>query len=195
VCVGGAARNLSTSSARPPRACRHAPCRPLSARRWSVQLIPEEFEFDTSDDNSWISMDQTTRIQGGTHVRIRIVGIKYDPSEVVSEGSGGGGSAWGRRHERGVKRWDTSGSGRGGGTSGSRSSGRGVSSFQKKKQEITQTSLPGDRQGRMRTRPFRGAGPCAGARRSGAAVEVAAPAGPGVPDICVWSPTCGKCEM
>lgn len=45
-------------------------------------LIPEEFEFDTLDDNSWISSDQMTRIQMGTHVRVRIVGIKYDPTEV-----------------------------------------------------------------------------------------------------------------
>ncbi len=48
------------------------------------QLIPEEFEFDASGDNSWISVDQTTHIQNGTHVRVRIVGIKYDPTEVVS---------------------------------------------------------------------------------------------------------------
>ncbi|KAG2490914.1 hypothetical protein HYH03_010827 [Edaphochlamys debaryana] len=43
-------------------------------------LIPEEFE--ASDDNAFVSMDQTTRIQAGTHVRVRIVGIKYDPTEV-----------------------------------------------------------------------------------------------------------------
>ncbi|GFR52515.1 hypothetical protein Agub_g15072 [Astrephomene gubernaculifera] len=45
-------------------------------------LIPEEFEFDSADDNSWVSSDSITRIQGGTHVRVRIVGIKYDPTEV-----------------------------------------------------------------------------------------------------------------
>ncbi|GIL55057.1 hypothetical protein Vafri_10705 [Volvox africanus] len=45
-------------------------------------LIPEEFEFDASGDNSWTSMDQTTDIKAGTHVRVRIVGIKYDPTEV-----------------------------------------------------------------------------------------------------------------
>ena len=49
-----------------------------------AQLIPEEFEHDNLADNSWISSDQTTRIQTGSYVRVRIVGIKWDPSEVVS---------------------------------------------------------------------------------------------------------------
>ncbi|KXZ41592.1 hypothetical protein GPECTOR_376g169 [Gonium pectorale] len=45
-------------------------------------LIPEEFELDSSTGNSWVSVDQATSIQPGTHVRVRIVGIKYDPTEV-----------------------------------------------------------------------------------------------------------------
>jgi hypothetical protein len=50
-----------------------------------AQLIPEEFEFDSNNDNSWISsLDRTTEIKLGTHVRVRIVGVKYDPAEVVS---------------------------------------------------------------------------------------------------------------
>lgn len=48
----------------------------------SAHLIPEEFEHDNLADNSWISSDQSTRIQTGSHVRVRIVGIKWDPSEV-----------------------------------------------------------------------------------------------------------------
>ena len=50
----------------------------------SNHLIPEDFEFTSADEPSFISGDQAVRIQKGAEVRLRIVGSRVDATEIVS---------------------------------------------------------------------------------------------------------------
>ncbi len=48
------------------------------------QLIPEDYEYDSSGDPVYVSSDQSSRIEEGAEVRIRVVGVRIDASEMVS---------------------------------------------------------------------------------------------------------------
>ena len=50
----------------------------------SNHLIPEDFEFNTTDDTQFVTTDASTRIRQGTEVRVRIVGTRTDLTEIVS---------------------------------------------------------------------------------------------------------------
>lgn len=52
--------------------------------RLATQLIPEEYEYNTLGDPSYVSSDETQKIQERTEVRLRIVGTKMDQTEIVS---------------------------------------------------------------------------------------------------------------
>ncbi|KAK9840410.1 hypothetical protein WJX74_009478 [Apatococcus lobatus] len=48
----------------------------------SNHLIPEDFEFNTTDDTQFVTTDASTRIRQGTEVRVRIVGTRTDLTEI-----------------------------------------------------------------------------------------------------------------
>ena len=50
----------------------------------SGHLIPDDFDFDQSDEPAFVSADEEVRIQQGTEVRLRIVGTRTDANEIVS---------------------------------------------------------------------------------------------------------------
>jgi hypothetical protein len=64
------------------------------------QLIPEDFEYDSSGDPAFVSGDQSMRIREGMEVRVRIVGVRVDAAEIVS---GRGVSKLWRRHKRAAR--------------------------------------------------------------------------------------------
>lgn len=49
----------------------------------STHLIPEEFEYSTEDEPSFVSSDEEVRIKAGSEVRVRIVGVRLDANECV----------------------------------------------------------------------------------------------------------------
>lgn len=49
----------------------------------SNHLIPEEFEFDTTNDPCYITADGEQKITPGGEVRLRIVGTRVDANEIV----------------------------------------------------------------------------------------------------------------
>lgn len=49
----------------------------------SAHLIPDDFDFDQTDEPAFVSSDEEVRIQQGTEVRLRIVGVKTDATEIV----------------------------------------------------------------------------------------------------------------
>ena len=48
-----------------------------------MQLIPPEYEFE-SYQNAYMNTSTNQPIKTGSHVRVRIVGTKVDPTEIVS---------------------------------------------------------------------------------------------------------------
>ena len=50
----------------------------------SNHLIPEDFEFNATEDSQFVTTDESTRIRQGTEVRVRIVGTRTDATEIVS---------------------------------------------------------------------------------------------------------------
>jgi hypothetical protein len=72
---------------RPPPTAAHCP----AARR--PQLIPDDYDFSSSDENCYVSRDAGVRIREGSEVRLRIIGMRTDSSELV--GGWGLGCAWG----------------------------------------------------------------------------------------------------
>jgi DNA-directed RNA polymerase subunit E'/Rpb7 len=57
-----------------------APC----TRALLLQLLPEDFEFDSSADPAFVTRDQEQRIREGVEVRIRVVGVRVDADNIVS---------------------------------------------------------------------------------------------------------------
>jgi DNA-directed RNA polymerase II subunit RPB7 len=53
----------------------------------SNHLIPEEFEFSALDDPCYVSQDEEVRVIAGSEVRLRIVGIRVDPTEIFCVGT------------------------------------------------------------------------------------------------------------
>lgn len=53
----------------------------------SNHLIPEDFEFSALDDPCYVSSDEEVRIIAGAEVRLRIVGIRVDPTEIFCVGT------------------------------------------------------------------------------------------------------------
>lgn len=51
----------------------------------TLQLIPDDFEYSSVNGDAFVSTDATTQIKEGTEVRIRIVGVRADPQDMVSE--------------------------------------------------------------------------------------------------------------
>lgn len=49
----------------------------------SNHLIPEDFEFDTSQDPAYVTVDGEQKIVAGCEVRLRIVGTRIDATEIV----------------------------------------------------------------------------------------------------------------
>jgi DNA-directed RNA polymerase subunit E'/Rpb7 len=54
-----------------------------------MQLIPEDFEYSSMNGDAFVSQDATSQIKEGSEVRIRIVGVRADPQDMVSAGFGG----------------------------------------------------------------------------------------------------------
>jgi len=50
----------------------------------SNHLIPEDFEFDTTNDPCYVTADGDQKIVSGCEVRLRIVGTRVDANEIVS---------------------------------------------------------------------------------------------------------------
>jgi len=48
-----------------------------------LQLIPEEYEYSSDNGDSFVAVDATTQIKEGTEVRIKIVGVRVDPGDMV----------------------------------------------------------------------------------------------------------------
>jgi hypothetical protein len=49
-----------------------------------MQLIPEEYEYNSVNGDAFVSTDATTQIKEGTEVRVRIVGVRADAHDMVS---------------------------------------------------------------------------------------------------------------
>ena len=50
----------------------------------SNHLIPEEFEFESTQEPEYMTKDGDQKITTGCEVRIRIVGTRVDANEIVS---------------------------------------------------------------------------------------------------------------
>jgi hypothetical protein len=48
-----------------------------------LQLIPDDFEYSAVNGDAFVSTDATTQIKEGTEVRIKIVGVRADPLDMV----------------------------------------------------------------------------------------------------------------
>jgi hypothetical protein len=46
-------------------------------------LIPDDFEYSSVNGDAFVSTDATTQIKEGTEVRIKIVGVRADPHDMV----------------------------------------------------------------------------------------------------------------
>lgn len=53
----------------------------------SSHLIPDDFDYSALDDPCFISEDEEIRIVAGAEVRLRIVGVKVDPTEIFCVGT------------------------------------------------------------------------------------------------------------
>eukprot|EP00208_Stichococcus_sp_RCC1054_P001939 CAMPEP_0206142190 /NCGR_PEP_ID=MMETSP1473-20131121/15884_1 /ASSEMBLY_ACC=CAM_ASM_001109 /TAXON_ID=1461547 /ORGANISM="Stichococcus sp, Strain RCC1054" /LENGTH=152 /DNA_ID=CAMNT_0053537081 /DNA_START=670 /DNA_END=1128 /DNA_ORIENTATION=+ len=53
----------------------------------SSHLIPDDFDFTALDDPAYVSADEEIRIVAGAEVRLRIVGVKVDPTEIFCVGT------------------------------------------------------------------------------------------------------------
>jgi hypothetical protein len=51
-----------------------------------LQLIPDDFEYSAVNGDAFVSTDATTQIKEGTEVRIKIVGVRADPLDMVRLG-------------------------------------------------------------------------------------------------------------
>jgi len=71
-------------------------CQRLTSRvvSWS-QLIPEEYDYDSTQDPAFVSRDQSMRIREGVDVRLRIVGLRVDAAEIVSGTGHSSAVCWG----------------------------------------------------------------------------------------------------
>lgn len=49
----------------------------------SNHLIPEDFDFVSTDEPAFVSADEAVRVQAGAEVRMRIVGTRMDATEIV----------------------------------------------------------------------------------------------------------------
>jgi hypothetical protein len=48
-----------------------------------MQLIPEDFEYSSMNGDAFVSTDATSQIKEGSEVRIKIVGVRADPQDMV----------------------------------------------------------------------------------------------------------------
>lgn len=53
----------------------------------SSHLIPDDFEYNQVDEPAFVSGDEEIRVQLGTEIRLRIVGIRRDASDIFCVGS------------------------------------------------------------------------------------------------------------
>eukprot|EP00775_Hariotina_reticulata_P002016 gene2016-2338_t len=51
------------------------------------KLIPEEYEYSSVNGDAFVSLDASTQIKEGSEVRIRIVGVRADPSDMFCIGT------------------------------------------------------------------------------------------------------------
>ncbi len=49
----------------------------------SSHLIPDDFDFVSTDEPAFVSADEEVRVQAGAEVRMRIVGTRMDATEIV----------------------------------------------------------------------------------------------------------------
>ncbi len=49
----------------------------------SNHLIPDDFDFVSTDEPAFVSADEEVRVQAGAEVRMRIVGTRMDATEIV----------------------------------------------------------------------------------------------------------------
>lgn len=50
------------------------------------QLIPDDYEYSSVNGDAFVSTDATSQIKEGTEVRIKIVGVRADPHDMVRAG-------------------------------------------------------------------------------------------------------------
>lgn len=53
----------------------------------SNHLIPDDFEYTAGDEPSYVSTDESLRIQTGAEMRVRIVGTRVDAQEIFCVGT------------------------------------------------------------------------------------------------------------
>eukprot|EP00879_Flechtneria_rotunda_P004318 GHRR01004568.1.p1 GENE.GHRR01004568.1~~GHRR01004568.1.p1 ORF type:complete len:176 (+),score=45.46 GHRR01004568.1:873-1400(+) len=53
----------------------------------SSHLIPEDYEYTSVNGDAFVSVDATTQIKESSEVRIRIVGVRTDPSDMFCIGT------------------------------------------------------------------------------------------------------------
>jgi hypothetical protein len=57
--------------------------------RTDQQLIPDDYEYSSVNGDAFVSTDATSQIKEGTEVRIKIVGVRADPHDMVRRREGG----------------------------------------------------------------------------------------------------------
>jgi DNA-directed RNA polymerase subunit E'/Rpb7 len=60
----------------------------------AMQLIPEEYEYSSANGDAFVSMDATSSLKEGSEVRVRIMGVRTDMSDMVSQSGSRKWTSW-----------------------------------------------------------------------------------------------------